>query len=70
MKLHAADSPTLETALDYGERGWSALPVFEIGPDGSCTCAEPGGPRCTPGKHPATQNGVSDATADPARHPP
>src|SRR5688572_8530133 len=53
-------------ALYYASLGWHVLPVFEIGPDGCCTC-NPGG-ECSqgsPGKHPRTTYGVSEATADP-----
>lgn len=52
---------TLECALYYGSRGWRVLPLQTI-VDGRCTC---GRPDCaSPGKHPATANGVKDAAAD------
>ncbi len=58
-----ASGPDTKTeALRYADRGWSVLPLHSIR-DGSCTCAS--GRACqSPGKHPHTQNGVTDATTD------
>jgi len=51
------------TALDYAlNRGWSVFPVHGIGDDGRCTC---GADCASPGKHPATGNGLKSATLDP-----
>ena len=47
-----------------GSRGFKVFPVHSIGDDGGCTCKEPGGPTCTPGKHPRTRQGFEDATSD------
>ena len=53
---------TLECAMEYAKLGWQVLPVHTI-IDGKCSC---GKPDCTSaGKHPATPNGVKDATFDP-----
>ena len=50
-------------ALAYAERGWSVLPLHEMGPDG-CSC---GSPSCkSPGKHPRLAHGLRDASRDPA----
>jgi hypothetical protein len=52
-------------AIEYARRGFSVFPCYEIGADGRCTC---GKSDChSPGKHPRTNNGVKDATADPTR---
>ena len=54
-------SKVLECALYYRTRGWKVLPLHTI-LSGRCTC---GKPNCSsPGKHPATVNGVKDATLD------
>jgi hypothetical protein len=51
----------LDFALAYGRNGFAVLPVYEIGPDGHCSC--PKGAICQiPGKHPRTPHGVNDAT--------
>lgn len=48
-------------ALDYAKRGWAVFPLHTI-VNGHCTC---GKADCSsPGKHPRTSNGVSDATTD------
>jgi len=56
----------LDAALGYAARGWRVYPVHSI-EDGHCTCHDPGGPKCKPGKHPRTQHGLNDATTDPAK---
>ncbi|MBC8377671.1 MAG: bifunctional DNA primase/polymerase [Planctomycetes bacterium] len=51
----------LECALEYARLGWCVLPVHTIS-DGQCTC---GKADCSSaGKHPATPNGVKDATSN------
>jgi hypothetical protein len=51
----------LAAALEYAKRGWFVFPVHGIDAAGQCTC----GIECdTPGKHPRTNNGVKDASAD------
>ena len=54
------------TALEYAAKGWPVLPLHGIDPDGNCTCHDPGGPGCVPGKHPSCRHGVHDATTDTA----
>lgn len=55
----------LEAALTYARRGWHVLPLWEIGPDGSCACGQEG---ChSPGKHPRLADGHKGASADEAR---
>ncbi|RKY10338.1 MAG: hypothetical protein DRP56_01260, partial [Planctomycetota bacterium] len=50
-----------ECALAYAEKGWAVLPVHTI-IDGKCSC---GKRDCSSaGKHPATANGVKDASTD------
>ena len=51
----------LEGALALAATGWAVLPLHTpVG--GACDCRRPG---CTsPGKHPRTKNGLTDATAD------
>lgn len=52
----------LQYVLTYAGRGWAVFPVHSVKTDGTCTC---GKPDCaSPGKHPATPNGVKDATTD------
>jgi hypothetical protein len=61
---HAQDSgpSRMGEALRYGLRGWPVLPLHGIR-DRKCTC--PKGTACgSPGKHPRTNHGVTDATAD------
>jgi len=51
----------LQCAMAYAKMGWAVLPVHTI-VDGKCTC---GKRDCSSaGKHPATANGVKDATTD------
>lgn len=47
--------------MAYAKLGWCVLPVHTI-IDGKCSCGKPDCPSA--GKHPATVNGVKDATAD------
>ncbi len=52
-----------EYALKYAALGWKVFPLHYIREDGRCSC---GSKKCvSPGKHPATLNGVKDATSDP-----
>ncbi len=53
-----------EQAVHFAtEWQWPVLPLYGIGPDGKCSCGKAG---CSsPGKHPATPNGLKDATRDP-----
>ncbi len=53
----------LETALRYAERGWKIVPLrWPV--DSRCSCKE--GVNCgSPAKHPLTENGFHDASADP-----
>jgi hypothetical protein len=49
-------------ALAYALKGWPVLPLHSYD-DGCCTC---GDKACrSPAKHPITQNGLKDASADP-----
>ncbi len=51
----------LKNALAFAALGWRVLPLYEIGPDGQCTC----GKECkSPGKHPRTTTGVKGASTD------
>lgn len=62
----APDAPLLAdakraVAMPYARRGWPVLPLHTIR-DGHCTC---GKANCkSPGKHPRTQHGLKEATAD------
>jgi KaiC/GvpD/RAD55 family RecA-like ATPase len=56
------ESPALLAALEYARRSWPVAPAHNIMPNGRCSC---GGRRdCSPGKHPRTKNGLTDATLD------
>lgn len=59
------DDPTMVSfALGYAKRGLKVFPCYEP-IYGVCTC---GNPDCgSPGKHPRTEHGVKDASADPAQ---
>ncbi len=52
----------LQLALSYAELGWQVFPVHSVDADGKCSCHDPGGPNCSPGKHPRTRHGLKDAT--------
>lgn len=53
----------LEYALSYAAMGWHVLPIHYIMESGQCSC---GNAECKhPGKHPATPNGVKNATTNP-----
>src|SRR6476620_2356910 len=51
----------------YGQWGWQIFPVYNIGPDGKCTCPQKKKDegKCRPGKHPIPFNGFKSATSDP-----
>ena len=51
----------LEAALAMAAAGWGVIPLHTP-IDGTCDCRRPGCP--SPGKHPRTKNGLSDATTD------
>jgi putative DNA primase/helicase len=56
------ENALLAAALAYAARGWQVLPLHGIGADGACTC---GKVDCeSPGKHPRTSHGLSDASTD------
>jgi hypothetical protein len=59
-----ADDEALVAAIAYGARGWPAFPVAGVRADGWCMC---GGGCGSPGKHPLTPHGVSDAAVDSER---
>lgn len=51
-----------ESAIRYAAQGWPVLPLHHP-IEGACSC---GNPDCSsPGKHPRTEHGLSDATTDP-----
>ena len=55
------DNRILASALSYASKGWHVFPVNGI-VNGKCTCHKR---ICdNPGKHPATENGLRDATTD------
>ena len=55
----------LEIAKEYASRGWFVFPIHGITEDGKCTCGKLACPDA--GKHPATKNGLKDATKDSAQ---
>lgn len=53
-------TPLLIVARGYARRNWPVCPLHSVGPDG-CSCGRP----CpSPGKHPRTAHGLSDASTD------
>ncbi|UGS34250.1 hypothetical protein DSM104329_00626 [Capillimicrobium parvum] len=51
-----------EAARDFAEHGLKVLPCHTVAADGRCTC---GKADCnSPGKHPRTPNGLTNATTD------
>ena len=61
-----SDAPTsdelLQAALEYARQGWAVFPVHTP-INGVCDCYA--GAACkSPGKHPWTKNGLSDATTE------
>lgn len=55
----------LQYALEYAANGFYVLPIHYINEQGFCSC---GDKQCkSPGKHPATMNGVDDCTKDEER---
>lgn len=64
-----ADTPGMGApALVLARRGLAVAPVFEpVGSGDARRCSCPRGARCSsPGKHPRTAHGISDATSDEA----
>ncbi|MCL5745604.1 MAG: bifunctional DNA primase/polymerase [Acidobacteria bacterium] len=57
------DKTKLDWALQYAEQGLHVFPVYFVLKDGGCSCHKGDCGRI--GKHPATKNGVLDATTDP-----
>jgi bifunctional DNA primase/polymerase-like protein/AAA domain-containing protein/primase-like protein len=56
------DTNLFDAALTYATRGWCVLPLHSVDDGGVCGC---GRSDCaSPGKHPRTQHGQSDATDD------
>ena len=56
----------LDYALQYAALGWKVFPLHYMRDNGQCSCGQ--GDKCKhPGKHPATFNGVKDATNDPEK---
>jgi len=58
----AIEKPLLESALDYGRRGWRVVPLHHIRPDGTCSCGEDC--KKSKGKHPRPLDWQHAATAD------
>jgi len=58
-----AETSLLDVALAYADRGWNLFPLHTC-VEGKCSCWKTGCDRIA--KHPMTQNGFKDATADPA----
>ena len=55
------DPTIVEWAQFYAQKGWKTFPVHGFSRESGCTC--PDGKSCTnAGKHPATKNGLKDAT--------
>lgn len=52
-------------ALAYAGQGWPVIPLHRI-VDGACDCGRKPGADCSPGKHPRTDHGLSDASTDTA----
>ncbi|MDD4889884.1 MAG: bifunctional DNA primase/polymerase [Phycisphaerae bacterium] len=62
MSSHAE---ILNAALVYAARDWAVFPCHTVNQRGVCSCQK--GDKCkTPGKHPRTPHGLTDATTDPA----
>lgn len=58
-----APEKELETWLAYAKRGFYVFPVYGIGADGRCMCADP---QCAhPGKHPRVRDWENAASCDP-----
>jgi hypothetical protein len=53
----------LTAALSYAVAGWPVLPLHAPDADGVCSCRD--GDCESPGKHPRTRQGLTDAGADP-----
>ena len=57
-----ATAEILIAAKEYISRGWLVFPTHGINSEGQCTCGKQSCPDA--GKHPATQNGLKDASTD------
>jgi putative DNA primase/helicase len=56
------NADSVVAAVRYAARGWHVVPLYSIREDGACDC---GRSSCaSPGKHPRTPHGQSDATDD------
>lgn len=53
---------TKDFALWYASLGIAVFPIFEMRPDGACSCG--GLPQCEPGKHPRVQGAYLAGTTD------
>lgn len=55
--------PAAREAFENSPEGWRLYPIRGLDSGGNCTCRN--GAKCeSPGKHPATRNGVNDASSD------
>ena len=68
MSSNGAAPSNLEAVLKlaarvYVSRSWPVLPLYRI-VDGRCNCGRKEGDDCTPGKHPRTSSGLSEASID------
>lgn len=67
--MSATTMTRLDRALQAAAAGIYVGIAYGMTPDGRCTCSDPGGPNCKPGKHPIGHlmpNGNKNATRDPA----
>jgi hypothetical protein len=58
------DTTMRDTAVKLAAAGRPVIPLHGLTVDGRCTCRRPG--CASPGKHPRTTQGVTDASAEPA----
>ena len=64
LPLPGTEYQTLSAACSSVEPGWEIYPIHSVDEQGVCTC--PKWERCLdPGKHPATDSGINDASSDP-----
>lgn len=67
--IRSKERGLVEAAISYATRGWAVFPCHSIRPDagpGACFCTCGAADCDSPGKHPRTPNGLSDATTDEA----